>query len=98
MLIYNDVWKAWHATEPFGIKCAALAAKGLGLDVPVGCRTLPVWLAIVYVTANTALSLLNVWWFWKMIAAVRKRFPEEGKDLKRGKDLTNGNGAKDHVE
>jgi hypothetical protein len=100
LLIYNDVWKAWHTTAPFGDKCLAFAARnipGLGLDVPVSCRILPAWLAGLYVSANTALSLLNFFWFWKMIGAVRKRFPDEGA-MKGKKGLANGDELKTHHE
>ncbi|QDS68400.1 hypothetical protein FKW77_010767 [Venturia effusa] len=93
-LIYGDVWKAWHTTEPYATPlCAEFFGKtaaGLGLDTPVGCRTLPAWLAVTYVGANTALSVLNFFWFYKMIRAVRKRFPKGdgdggAKGVKRGK-------------
>lgn len=63
----------------------------------MGCRVLPAWLAIFYVGANTALSVLNFYWFYKMVAAVRKRFPKDDTDVKdslRGKDLSNGESKK----
>lgn len=97
-LIYSDVWKAWHTTEPLADKCLAYAARALGLTVPVGCRSMPAWLAVGYVSANTALSLLNFYWFYKMVAAVRKRFPDDKSTGTRQKDLPAGNRGKDHVE
>lgn len=36
--------------------------------------TLPTWLALSYVTSNAVLTTLNVYWFFMMIKAVRKRF------------------------
>jgi len=92
-LIYGDVWKAWHTIEPYTADCAKFVGQAAGLNTPVGCKTLPTWLAISYVGANTALSVLNVYWFYKMVAAVRKRFPKDDKDTKaiqRSKDTTNG--------
>jgi len=40
---------------------------------------LPTWLVIVYLLGNTVLSLLNIYWFGKMITAVRKRFQSPGE-------------------
>ncbi|KAF2436466.1 DUF887-domain-containing protein [Tothia fuscella] len=106
-LIYNDVWRAWHNTDPFSEKCLGAVKQTLGMQIPVGCRTLPAWLALFYVAANTALSLLNVYWFWKMIAAVRKRFPDDGKrangsevmpvgkEVSASKGIPNGKESKD---
>lgn len=97
-LIYGDVWKAWHTTEPYTQGCAKFVAQAAGLDTPVGCRTLPAWLAITYVGANTALSVLNFFWFYKMVVAVKKRFPKDDEDsraIKRSKDTTNGSTKKE---
>lgn len=92
-LIYGDVWKAWNTIEPYMPTCAKYVEQTAGLATPVGCRTLPAWLAISYVGANTALSVLNFYWFYKMVAAVKKRFPKEDKDtkaVKRSKDTVDG--------
>jgi hypothetical protein len=92
------VWKAWHTTAPYGDKCVAFVARnvpGLGLDVPLSCRVMPGWLAVLYVSANTALSLLNFYWFWQMIGAVKKRFPDEKTKKKK---VGSGDGAKIHNE
>jgi len=35
---------------------------------------LPMWLVSVYLIGNTALSLLNIFWFTQMVKAVMKRF------------------------
>lgn len=82
-MIYNDIWQAWHATKPWGAECLKYAThqyNGNGLHVPTDCRVLPGWLALLYVGANTALTVLNFYWYWKMIAAVRKRFvPKDEK-------------------
>jgi TLC domain len=81
-LIYNDVWQAWHATTPFANRCSAFfRTTGLGalVNVPLACRVLPTWLGVVYVGANTVLTLLNFYWYAKMVAAVRKRFEPRRK-------------------
>lgn len=38
----------------------------------------PPWLAIAYVVSNTTLSVLNFYWFGKMIQALMKRFEKPG--------------------
>ncbi|KAK3060818.1 hypothetical protein LTS18_007620 [Coniosporium uncinatum] len=73
VLIYQDVWQAWNYTAP--------ARTGFGNFSPNAVRleqyTLPGWLGLMYVGANTVLCGLNFWWFGKMIQAVRKRFTLE---------------------
>ncbi|KAI9823562.1 MAG: hypothetical protein M1819_001169 [Sarea resinae] len=36
--------------------------------------TLPVWLATIYIASNLVLNALNIYWFGKMVEAVKKRF------------------------
>ena len=45
----------------------------------------PNWLAVGYIVSTTALSILNFYWFGKMIQAVAKRFdtPEENDGKKK---------------
>lgn len=46
---------------------------------------LPMWLVSVYLVGNTALSLLNFFWFSQMVKAVRKRFvPKSEEQVKKG--------------
>jgi len=76
-LIYNDVWTAWHATTPMATSCAKFfRATNLGalINMPMSCKVLPTWLGGFYVVANTLLTVLNAYWFVKMVAAVQKRF------------------------
>jgi hypothetical protein len=78
-LIYNDVWMAWHmqSTDALASTCAKIFKStrlGTVIDTPLKCRVLPTWLGVLYIGANTALTLLNVYWFSKMVVAVRKRF------------------------
>lgn len=35
---------------------------------------LSLWIGVLYVTANSALTVLNAFWFSKMVQALRKRF------------------------
>lgn len=101
-LMYNDVWLAWHDRTPYELKCKAYRAvmeSTLGLQVPKECRILPTWLALVYVVGNTMLSVLNFWWYWKMIAALRKRFEPPSKDGKKVRnEIDAALGSKDHDE
>ena len=55
-----------------------------GGSVSCGISELPMWLVTVYLVGNTALSVLNVYWFSQMVKAVRKRFApvEEVKSKK----------------
>jgi hypothetical protein len=39
------------------------------------------WLVVLYMSGHVILQVLNVWWFGKMISAVRKRFT--GKSSKK---------------
>ncbi len=39
-----------------------------------GGLPVPPWLAIAYVISNTTLSVLNFYWFGKMVQALMKRF------------------------
>jgi hypothetical protein len=90
-LIYSDVWHAWHATTPFASRCAAFFSKtrlNALVNVPLDCRVLPTWLGVLYVGANTLLTLLNFFWYSKMIAAVTKRFksPQEADKKEHTKE------------
>ncbi|KAL8799856.1 MAG: hypothetical protein Q9223_006134 [Gallowayella weberi] len=42
----------------------------------------PSWLAIAYLASTTALSVLNFYWFGRMIQTVTKRFEKPSKDQK----------------
>ena len=37
-------------------------------------KVLPLWLAYTYLGSNTILTVLNFYWFWRMIETVTKRF------------------------
>lgn len=90
VLIYHDLWTAWingyamdNATSSMLVKPASEDAIRVGgHDV-----SLPLWLALLYLGSNTVLSVLNFYWFNKMIAAVRKRFqpPETANSSAKAK-------------
>jgi hypothetical protein len=99
LLIYGDVWRAWWATEPYGLKCKAYRVVMRSASVPAECMVLPSWLALVYVGSNTVLSVLNFWWFYKMVLAVRKRF-QSGDPADKGSkginEIDAAMGSKEH--
>ena len=37
-------------------------------------QVLPLWLAYTYLASNTLLTVLNFYWFWRMIDTVSNRF------------------------
>ncbi|EME45908.1 hypothetical protein DOTSEDRAFT_70058 [Dothistroma septosporum NZE10] len=39
-----------------------------------GGYKVPIWLGLVYLTSNLVLNSLNIFWFGKMLATIRKRF------------------------
>lgn len=66
--IYRDVWNAlqFDAHEKPSTKIAMMRFGGE--------RRLPMWLVVLYMGGHVTLQALNVFWFRKMIAAVKKRF------------------------
>ena len=93
-LIYSDIYKALTAStnlmelELEESKCVG-NASGVGHGGVASCEfgELPMWLVSVYLVGNTALSLLNFYWFSQMVKAVRKRFvpkEEEKQSVKKG--------------
>lgn len=82
VLIYSDIYKA--LTTPaseltsllLGDDTCGRNASGRTHAGPVSCEinALPMWLVAIYLIGNTALSVLNVYWFSQMVKAVRKRF------------------------
>jgi hypothetical protein len=91
ILIYSDIYKALttSAHKPMGSffgdeKCegntSILDSRGSGCAM----GDLPMSLVAVYLVGNTALSLLNFYWFSQMVKAVRKRFvPAREQQVKK---------------
>lgn len=70
------VWGTYQSLRMYQDIWLAFKTPG-GLPVPP-------WLAIAYVVSNTTLSVLNFYWFGKMIQALMKRFERPGdKDSKK---------------
>lgn len=70
--MFRDIYQAWQWSPASGEKCQMMNISGI--EFPVGCRVLPTWLALAYVGGNVFLTILNFWWFKKMVAALQKRF------------------------
>lgn len=66
--IYRDVWNALHFDRSLKVAGTEEMMKFAGE------RLLPLWLVIMYMSGHVTLQVLNVYWFGKMIAAVKKRF------------------------
>lgn len=77
--VYADMWRAvWE-----GPGDAALpTSRGSSVFRFAGTDPIPMWLFVTYTTSNLILNSLNVIWFFKMIAAVRKRFEPKAKPAK----------------
>jgi hypothetical protein len=82
-MIYLDIYKALTMPTPERMgslleaqKCEGNANTSMGFNGSGSCAIgeLPMWLVSVYLVGNTALSLLNFYWFAQMVKAVRKRF------------------------
>lgn len=71
--IYRDVWNALHLRSSVKLETNSELMR-LGND-----RSLPMWLVVLYMGGHVTLQVLNVFWFGKMIAAVRKRFVKVDK-------------------
>jgi hypothetical protein len=83
VMIYSDIYKALTMSKPDLVsslleaqKCDGSQNSSMGLDGRGSCAVgeLPMWLVCVYLVGNTALSMLNFYWFSQMVKAVRKRF------------------------
>jgi hypothetical protein len=82
VLIYSDIYTAL-TTSPSDPLASMLDegkcennASSISPGYISGCEIggLPMWLVSIYLVGNTALSLLNFYWFSQMVKAIRKRF------------------------
>lgn len=71
--IYRDVWNALH----FDVQ--GKLSPNEDMMRFGGERLLPMWLVVLYMGGHVTLQALNVFWFGKMIAAVKKRFVKVDK-------------------
>ncbi len=73
--VYRDMWNAvWEGPSLEWINNAAALNAPSVRAFAVGDGPIPLWLFLIYVASNIVLNSLNVYWFFKMISAVRKRF------------------------
>jgi hypothetical protein len=87
----RDIYNALH-NEPLTTFGAAANAVDKALPSQYASTmqyvtentTVPLWLALVYLTANSTLNCLNFYWFSKMIDALRKRF--DGSDERKSEE------------
>ena len=66
------VWGTYQSVRMYMDIWTAFFETAGGLPVPP-------WLAVAYVVSNTTLSVLNFYWFGKMVRMVRKRFERKGE-------------------
>lgn len=78
--IYRDVWNALHFDA-----AGAKPSTNPGMMQFSGERRLQMWLVALYMGGHVTLQALNVFWFGKMIAAVKKRFVKVDKREKEDK-------------
>jgi hypothetical protein len=92
ILIYSDIYKALTMSTHMPMQSLLDTGKCDGNASVVeyvgsGCAIgdLPMWLVSIYLVGNTALSVLNFYWFNQMVKAVRKRFVKsDEKEAKKG--------------
>ena len=65
--LYLDVWSIW------GIDCSTKVHLE-EQDMERYCRKVDVGLTLLFLTANTTLSCLNLYWFCLMVRAIQTRF------------------------
>lgn len=80
------VWGTYQSVKVYQDILAVLqhdAIDGLGSKAGIGeagvmrfadGKVLPLWLAYTYLGSNSLLTVLNFYWFWRMIETVTKRF------------------------
>lgn len=61
---------------------------------PFAGKSVPLWLACVYLGSNSILNLLNYYWFTKMIQTVASRFTGDKKGAGERKVVVGGDEVK----
>lgn len=106
--VFSDIWKAmkyqktlegriWLNTIATNTTSNLYSAIGKDPQAEVlrfAKYEVPMWLAITYLGSNLVLTSLNIYWFGKMIEAVRKRFepPLGTKKVEPKKSIVMGRG------
>lgn len=73
VMVYKDILAVLqhNATDEIGSKTWAGESGVMRFS---NGKVLPPWLAYTYLGSNTLLTVLNFYWFWRMIDTVTKRF------------------------
>jgi hypothetical protein len=78
--VYMDMFRATQSSPDAGYLAASHRNSTMAdpnhniMAFATKAEPIPYWLAGIYVASNVVLNSLNWHWFFKMIAAVRKRF------------------------
>jgi hypothetical protein len=94
--VYGDMLHALNKTPSAEGLAKAVAQAGAGENVMVfaaDAQPIPVWLVATYMSANVVLNGLNWFWFFKMIAAVKKRFTPASSESEKKEDGSATNGT-----
>ncbi|KAG0647918.1 putative TLC domain-containing [Hyphodiscus hymeniophilus] len=102
--IYSDVWTAVQTPriDPQLFASSVFAyrqIKGSGLNSSDAFveMELPKWLLFAYLGSNTILNFLNMYWFAKMIQALRKRF-QASTPAPKNEMMSSDKGIAEHVD
>lgn len=95
IFVYIDMYRATQSSPDAGYLAASHGNSTLTdpnhniMAFAIDAEPIPYWLAGIYVLSNVVLNSLNWHWFFKMIAAVRKRFepPKAASAIKEKGDV-----------
>ena len=74
VMVYRDILAVLqHSDDGLG-SIAGIGGESAGVMRFSGGKVLPLWLAYTYLGSNSLLTVLNFYWFWRMIETVTKRF------------------------
>ena len=75
VMVYRDILAVLqHGATDDGLGLKTGIGGGSGVMRFSGGKALPMWLAYTYLGSNSLLTVLNFYWFWRMIETVTKRF------------------------
>lgn len=88
ILVFKDIFSVYAHPPPAGYTTPqdllaeeALAVKSVELH-PFAGKTVPLWLAVVYLGSNLTLNGLNYYWFSRMIQTISARFTNQEPNAK----------------
>lgn len=73
VMVYRDILAVFQRNTTDGLGSNILTGESGVMRFSDG-KVLPLWLAYTYLGSNTLLTVLNFYWFWRMIETVTKRF------------------------